>query len=94
LALERANSEERTKALAHGAAQLELAFEELNRHNAEVRERLAVTPMNLDAAALQAEWRALDTERVLLAKATKALETAAEKLADAHAAMDSATADS
>jgi len=84
-------NEERSKALALGAGQLELTLEELNRLNKEVRDRLAVTPMNLDAAALQAEWRALDEERVALAKATRSLEMAVEKLADAHAAIDSVT---
>jgi hypothetical protein len=90
LAQEKAKNDERTKALAQGASQLEVAFEELHRLSEDMRSRLAVTPMNLEAAALQLEWKTLDDERVALAKATRALEMAMDKLADAHAAMATA----
>jgi len=91
LAQERVAHEQRVNALQQSTGQLEVTFEEVNRLNEEVRERLAVTPMNLDAAALQAEWKHLDDERVALAKASRALEAAMDKLADAHAALETAT---
>ena len=74
--------------LAEGAAYLERVLTETLSAKRELQTRLDATPLDLDAEQLKQEWQIIEQEKLMLAKASRALEAAMDRLADAHAAMD------
>jgi len=85
---EKAKVRNRAKHLDDSANDVGNALKEVQRLREELEKRLAVTPMDLDAAQLQQEWRKIDKERLDLKKATEELQLAFDRLADAQAALE------
>jgi uncharacterized protein (DUF3084 family) len=78
----------RTKALDESADDIANGLQELQRLRTELDKRLAVTPMDLDAAQIQDEWKKIDAERLQLRNSAEELKLAFDRLADAQAALE------
>ena len=82
------------KELAEGTAYLESVLGEILDMKRQLHARLESAPLDLDAEALRTEWRLIEEEKLMIAKATNALEAAMDRLAEAHTAMDVSVAQS
>jgi succinate dehydrogenase/fumarate reductase flavoprotein subunit len=78
----------RTKILDESADDIANGLQEVQRLRAELDKRLAVTPMDLNAAQLQEEWQKIDQEKVQIKRSADELQIALDRLADAQAALE------